>query len=141
MKHTNNGNCKRCLEILYRYPNPDKDLVLWWVGFQMEHPEAHISCAGRGRMDQEALKVRGASRASYGESAHNYNAAIDIFEQGGDGKNIYEKQWFFDVLAPSLPDFLKWYGWPGSKFLELPHVEREDWRALAKLGELKLVEP
>lgn len=117
------------------------DLRLWFVMFQGKHPEAHISEAGRGLVDQEAAKHRGASKASFGESAHNCNCAIDMFEMAGDRKIIYEKEWFQKVLAPELPDYLVWYGAPGSKFFELPHIEHRDWKKLLAEGKAKLVEP
>jgi hypothetical protein len=141
LKHENNGKCEKCLEIINRYPNPHAELVSWFKEFQVTHPEAHVSCAGRGRDDQEALYLRKASKARWGESAHNYNAALDLFETGGaDVKDIYEPKWFKEVLKPALPYWVKWYGEPGSKFFELPHIEVADWRELRMKGQIGLVE-
>lgn len=108
--------------------------------FQNKNPEAHVSCAGRGEMDQEACFIRKASKARWGESSHNYGAGLDLFENSGNPKDIYEKNWFQVVLAPQLPEWMTWYGAPRSKFYELPHVEVTDWRQLVKDGKLKLVE-
>lgn len=142
LKHQNSGRCPRCQEILDRYPDFNGDLRAWFEMFQLQNPEAHTSEAGRGRDAQEALYQRRASRAQWGESAHNYNAALDLFEQGGKShKDIYERDWFDRKLQPALPPWIKWYGEPGSKFYELPHVELKDWRAMAERGELQLVEP
>lgn len=139
--HENNGNCPGCEKIFNRYPHFYKPLKDWFKALQAKHHEAHISCAGRGRQEQEDAYARGASRAHWGESAHNYNAAIDIFEQSGDRKNIYERAWFASVIAPNLPDFLDWYGQAGvSGFRELPHVEVKYWSGLAQKKILKLVE-
>jgi hypothetical protein len=140
MKHTNDGKCKKCLEIIYKFPNPYQRAVLWFVDLQSRHHEAHVSEWGRGEDSQEALFLRGASRAKWKKSAHNWNAAFDIFEMGGDPKNIYESSFYKEVLKPNLPTWLKWYGEPGSPFFELPHVEVATWKEMAASGELKLVE-
>lgn len=107
--------------------------------FQRNHPEAHISCAGRGRLDQESFYAKGASKARYGESAHNFNAAIDIFRLL---ENEYDlsKDWFQAALVPSLTPDLNWYGRPGAPFYERPHIEIGAWNQMAKNGILNLVE-
>ena len=79
------------------------------------------------------------SRARYGESAHNWNAALDTFIME-PGKDLYDREWYEKHFAPEVPDFLRWYGAPGSKFYERPHIEVRDWEKLAAKGELKLVE-
>ncbi len=142
MKHVNNGKCPKCEFVFDRYPGFYGKLRVWFFCLQRAFPEAHVSCAGRGKAEQEAAKARGASRAGYGSSAHNYNAAIDIFEQSGDGKDIYEKEWFDRVVAPWVrkAEWLKWYGEKGSPFFELPHIEVRDWRTLANAKLIKLVE-
>lgn len=124
-----------------RYQGFSKELYAWFFELQEKHPEAHVSCAGRGKDDQTALLHKKATRAAWTKSAHNWNAALDIFENGGDLKNIYETAFFVDVLKPNLKPFLKWYGQPDSDFFELPHVELAGWRQMAKAGTLKLVEP
>lgn len=141
MKHKNSGNCAYCETIFGRFPGFYAALKDWFKEFQHYHPEAHISCAGRGRQDQEALLIRKATRAAWGKSAHNFNAAIDLFEMGGTSpSNIYEPHWFESVLKPQLPKFVTWYGAIGAPFPELPHVEVTEWRSLAHQGVLKLVE-
>jgi hypothetical protein len=140
MSHKNNGRCEHCAKIFDRYPGFHSGLRRWFEEFQAQHSEAHISCAGRGQLDQEAQVVRGTSRAHFGKSSHNWNAAIDIFELQGNIANIYERDWFDRVVAPEIPQWLTWYGRKGSPFFELPHVEVKAWRALAQDGELKLVE-
>lgn len=138
-KHTNGAVCERCELILDRYPGFYGPLREWFYDLRKAHPEAHTSCAGRGRQDQEALFLRKATRAKYGESAHNWNAALDIFEYWGDLRNIYEPQWFWQVLRPALTPDLTWLGNPGSSFHELPHVQWRNWYTM-KNGALKLVE-
>jgi hypothetical protein len=138
MKHENNGACKKCLEIIYRYPNPDRDLVLWFVSFQAKHPEAHVACCGRGKVEQEEAYHRGASKARWKESAHNANAALDFWVLM-NGKYTLPKDWFLNVFAPSLPAWLVWGGtW--KSFPEYPHVQIMDWHEKLARGELRLVE-
>lgn len=138
--HTNNGACEKCDQIFDRYTDFYEPLRAWFEDFQSEHPEAHISCAGRGYEDQEYFFSIKTTKARYGQSSHNYNAAIDIFEMSVDFTDIYEISWFKNVLAPAIPDWLKWYGEPGSSFYELPHVEVRNWRELVHEGVLTLVE-
>jgi hypothetical protein len=137
-RHTNNGDCKKCDEIFDRYPGFDTSLRSWFKSLQRDVPDAHISCAGRGRVDQEDAKKRGASNAHYGESAHNYNLAIDIFRLHQLGAE-WPQSWFTEHIAPRLTKELlfDWYGAPGSEFFELPHVQVRSWK---KLAQLKLVE-
>lgn len=138
--HTNEGDCKKCLEIFDRYPHFNEELKVWFLAIQLENPDAHISCAGRGRIDQEVAFKRGASRAHYGQSAHNYNCAIDIF-QLKDKSAVWEVNWFRKVVAENLYPHLKWYGTPGAIYNELPHVEISDWPMLVKNKKAVLVEP
>lgn len=139
MKHENSGACKKCVEIIYRFPNPHKDLVLWFISLQAKHPSVHVACFGRGKVEQEEAYHRGASRAHFGQSAHNYNAACDLWILSDEGKYTLPADWFREVLAPALPAWITWGGtW--KSFRELPHVELIDWRERVKRGELKAVE-
>ncbi len=131
MKHENNGDCPQCKFIFDQFPGFHAGLRAWFVEFQTRQPEAHISCAGRGEVQQEALYLRHATRAHFGQSAHNYNAAIDIFEMSKESPgNIYDLTWFKKILAPNLPEWVEWYGNPNASFFELPHVEVKGWRAM-----------
>lgn len=138
-RHVNSGDCPRCNEIMDRYPGFYPLLRSWFKAFQSRHPEAHTSCAGRGELDQEAAVINRTSHAHWGESAHNYNAAIDFFEMRDGAINIYERDWFTTVLEPELEPWLTWYGKPGSPYYELPHVESTYWRMLVANGVLRLV--
>lgn len=140
MKHENNGHCVKCAEIFDHYRGFNETLRHWFESFQLMHPEAHISCAGRGHIDQEVQFQKGASRAHWGQSAHNWNAAIDVFAMIQGAGTIYPLAWFHTVLGPMIPDFLEWYGKPGAKFPELPHIEIKGWRAEAQAGRLFLVD-
>jgi hypothetical protein len=121
-KHLNNGACPSCAGIFNRYYGFYPSLRAWFSTLQMKYPEAHISCAGRGREDQERCVEEGASLAHWTHSAHNYNAAIDIFFQV-DGKLSYSRKLYEDRIAPALTQEFEWYGAPGAVFQELPHVQ------------------
>ena len=139
MSHINNGSCLSCAQLFNKYPNFYQPLRDWFTALQSSHPEAHISCAGRGEIDQNALFERGATKAKFGESAHNWNAAIDIF-QLKDGQYNLDDSWFQLVVVPALTDDLNWYGKPHAIFYERPHVEWLSWNSMAKNGLLSLIE-
>jgi hypothetical protein len=88
----------------------------------------HISEAGRGRARQELLFSAGASDAHYGESAHNYNQAIDTFFIDKSGKLSYDKLMY--AKLGTVPSTINWYGSPGSKFYERPHFEVKGWKTM-----------
>ena len=136
--HKNNGACESCLAIITRFPGFDSQLAEWFLSLQKLHPELHTSCAGRNQIDQEAAFSRGASKAHWGESAHSWNCALDLFELK-DGKYTLDEDWFRVVIGANLRPFVRWYGLPGSLYKELPHVEIANWRTLAKSGKISLV--
>ncbi len=139
MKHLNNGDCPKCEAIFKKYDGFYQPLKDWFKKLQKEFPEAHISEAGRDEDTQNILFNRKATRAKFGQSAHNYNAAIDIFVQGFDQKTIYPRDWYNSILTARLTENINWYGSPGSSFFELPHVEWRDWKKLVLSGDLKLI--
>lgn len=138
MKHLNNGNCPKCMSIINKYPGFNLRMLQWFIDAQKKHSDFHVSCAGRGEVEQEECVARGASRAHWGQSSHNYNAALDGFFLI-DGKYNLERRRFEPVVM-ELPSYIEWYGRQGSKFPELPHFELKDWRYLKDSGLLKLVE-
>ena len=140
MSHINNGACSKCKEIMDRYPGLNQDLRNWFVMFQAKHHEAHVSCAGRGKADQEIAVRQHRSNAHWQHSAHNWNCALDLWVTGPNGEYTLPVEWFKEVLAPELPHFLNWYGAPGSPFYELPHVEIRAWHELTAIGKIHLVE-
>lgn len=139
VKHENNGRCIKCEQIFRRYGQFNIPLETWFKRLQFKHKTAHISAAGRGEHEQTELQQRGASRAYWGQSAHNYAAAIDVFFLI-DGKYCADRDLYDNYLKPELNVMLNWYGKPGASFPELPHVELVDWKAMAKQGLLRLVE-
>lgn len=137
-KHLNDGACFKCQLIFNRYPNFHPTLRTWFETLQSKVKDAHISCAGRGRAEQELYLSKGTSKASYGNSAHNYNCAIDIFRITQAGGAEWGVPWFRDNIGPAVDAFnssrlspqLLWYGRPMAPYFELPHIEIKDWRLL-----------
>jgi hypothetical protein len=135
--HLNTGKCERCALIFSRYPGFNRDLQVWFETFQVANPTAHISCAGRGKADQEACFLAHTSNAHYGQSAHNYNLAIDIFRLtnsvDGTPKADYDRRWFSEFVGPAVASAtigLDWFGAAGSPYYELPHVQISNWKDL-----------
>jgi hypothetical protein len=144
-KHINDGKCAKCAEIFDRYPSFHSGLRRWFEALQAKHKDAHISNAGRGKLEQEEFFKKKVSKAHYGQSAHNYGCAIDIFQLDGNGQAAWPRGWFDAVVGFGVnvarDPALKWYGQKGSPYFELPHVEVANWRDLKTLGTAELVEP
>ena len=139
MKHENDGACAKCQEIFDKYHGFYMPLREWFELMQLKYPEFHCAEAGRGKVAQTAFFVSGRSRAEYGKSAHNANAAIDTFFMVNGLYTLDQNR--YDEVVKSLPDFIRWYGAPGSPFYERPHFEVLNWKSLLKQGDLELVEP
>lgn len=133
-------SCLECARIFNRYTGFNEELRTWFEAIRVDHQDAHISWAGRGRIDQEYFFKKGASQAHYGESAHNANCAIDLFQQDQGGRYLLDAEWFKKVVEINIYSNLEWYGAPGAKFKELPHVQIKNWRDLVLLGRAQLVE-
>lgn len=138
MKHDNSGKCPHCLEIINKYPNFDEDLLSWFQSIQLKFPNFHVAEAGRGRVAQEVDFSRGASRAHYGQSAHNYNVAMDTFFLV-NGEYSLDNDLYLKVTK-DLPFFMDWYGAESVKFYERPHFEKIGWEEMARHGLIHLVE-
>jgi hypothetical protein len=142
--HTNINNCLGCEKVFEKYPNLYQPLRDWVYEVRSKHLDAHVSWAGRGKADQELFYKKGLSRAQYGQSAHNYNAAVDFFQLIQTGA-YFGTSWYKEVIGPFVLQnpSLRWYGVIEGHhdFLEYPHVELRNWKELVSRGELKLVEP
>lgn len=136
--HVNEGHCSKCAEIFDRY-GCDEELRTFIEALQVDHPELHISCAGRDMAEQEALFHKGATKARFGHSSHNFRAAVDMFFLI-DGKYNLEMPNFLRILVPNLYAGLTWFGRPDAPFRELPHLEIKNWVELVHKGQLKIIE-
>lgn len=138
--HSNiSGPCSGCDFILNKYPNFSTELRTWFEALRIEHPELHTSCAGRGKIEQAIVFHSGNSNAEYGQSAHNYNAALDVFFQI-NGEYRLDDALFQKIIVPSLYPALQWYGAATAVYYERPHIELSNWISLKDSGVLKLVE-
>ena len=144
MTHQNlHGPCPACDALLDLYPGFHVGLREWFNSVRFKFFDAHVSCGGRGRVEQEALFLRRATHAHYGKSAHNYNLALDLWRLDPNVENHYslDLYWFERLFAAfPLGDAFTWYGAPGSPFKELPHIQVAQWYNLPP-ELLKLVEP
>lgn len=129
MAHENTGVCKSCVKLINRYPNFHPDLAKWFWDLQTKNPEVHTSCAGRGYLEQEAAFDNESSRAHFGQSAHNYNMALDLFQLTPDNEARFDISWYEEVIWPELQPWLLWYGNEGP-YREYPHVEVRNWKGL-----------
>lgn len=145
--HINNGHCPKCVLLFNKYQGFHEGLRLWFIDLQNRHPDAHISCAGRGEELQNTYFDRGRTRAKYGESAHNYNMALDLFRLVHGGMASFDSNWFKTIIYDEVTRFNKedvhhdfkllWYGFPNAPYYELPHIEVLGWRTMTTT----LVEP
>lgn len=140
VKHVNSGRCDKCLLIINTYPTFHVPLREWFFDLQTRVPDAHVAYAGRGKADQEAFFKQGTSKAHYGESPHNYNLAMDLFQLTNIGAR-FDMNWYQTVINPEVkkPGFLT-HGLDWPKFKDAPHVEVAIWREMIKNGTAKLVE-
>jgi hypothetical protein len=137
--HINNGKCERCKVIIEKYPGFSPELRAWFETFQVNHKDAHVSCAGRGKAEQEQWFRQGKSKAHWKQSAHNWNAALDFFRLTVNGAD-FSTSWYVQLLGPEAKK--AGFDWAGDwkTFKELLHVQVKDFDKLAKEGKLKLVE-
>ncbi len=138
MSHVNNGKCPGCLAIIDKYPGFFLPLRNWFVTMQEKHPNFHVANAGRGKADQEVFFARGASNAHWGQSAHNFNCALDTFFEV-NGNYSLDSSLYASVVQNLDPDVC-WYGAPDAVYKERPHFEWKSWRTLRDAGAIKLVE-
>jgi len=138
MTHSNNGSCQKCLAIFNQYPGFYKSLQDWFFSVQEKFPSFHIACAGRGQVDQEAAFARGASKAHWLQSSHNFNAAIDTWFQVNGQYRLDSN--LYDQIVGLIDPTIDWYGAAGAVFPERPHFEVKGWKAMADGGQIFPVE-
>jgi hypothetical protein len=127
-RHTNTGTCEKCAEILQ---SAHVSLQSFAKEFQKKNPDGHISWAHRGEDDQQAAYVQGKSKATFGNSPHNYRPAlaIDWFRLTDSGAR-WDAPWFRDKLGPAARAHGLVWGGDFKSFVDLPHVEMANWKGL-----------
>lgn len=140
--HKNVEHCEGCEKVLNKYPGFHPPLREWLRLLRTAYLDAHVSWAGRGREDQELFFRKGLSKAHFGQSSHNYNAALDFFQLTPTGA-YFGTEWYKRVLGARVVPEVRWYGVIEGKgdFLEYGHVEWREWKKALQAGELKPVEP
>ena len=135
IKHVNDGKCAKCLMIMQ---GVDQRLIDWFASFQKANPDAHVAWGLRGEKDQNDAFRRSNSNAKWGQSAHNYGLAIDLFRITITGAE-WGAPWFKNIMGPDVKKHpeLTWGG-TFARFVDLPHVEIAGWEQLVKDGKAKL---
>ena len=96
-----------------------------------------VVCTDRGEAEQEAAFTSGASRAHYGQSAHNAllsngKPASEAFDIGVivNGKYVVDSDHPSYQRAGAIGETLglKWYGNPKAKFKEAAHFQNMKWQ-------------
>lgn len=117
------------------------DLV--WVAYEAERLGARfrMTCTNRGREAQNAAKAAGNSKASFGQSPHNYDSALafDFIPLDKDGKfqNAYWNNIkMFTDTAVIIKQAAKnvgvaiSYGGDWKSFKDYPHIELANWKQI-----------
>jgi len=95
-----------------------------------------VVCTDRGQIEQEAAFNSGASRAHFGQSAHNAvlpngKPASEAWDIGVivNGKYVGDSAHPSYVRAGAIAEKLglKWYGNPKWRFLESAHMQNMGW--------------
>lgn len=131
MSHINAAECPSC-DAFTQQAHPT--LQAFAKAFRASCPEAHISCAYRNQVDQESDLAKGVTRASFGQSPHNYqpSLALDWFRLTQAGGAAFDAPWYEAVLKPAAQASGLVWGGSFSSIHDLPHVEIADWRQLSR---------
>lgn len=128
MKHQPGDVCNYCEKLLIDV-HPELGLFFHWA--KSQHKQLHISDGWRGEDAQNKAFERGASRARWPNSKHNYmingkpcSLAIDLFEIDDTGHGVWDST-FFQKLYNQAKDHNFFIGWGGNfkKIHDSPHFE------------------
>jgi hypothetical protein len=128
LHHTNDSICPLCEEKL---KTADPRMSAWFRQVKIAFPDLHISCAYRGKKEQEEAVAGGKSRAHFPYSKHNHTdgdgnpcaLALDVF-QLQDGKAIFDPEFYFKLhtFNENLGFNIAWGG-EFKKFKDYCHFE------------------
>lgn len=112
----------------------DPRLAAWFHDYvKPQFPDAHISCAWRGQLDQDRAYLEGKSRLKFPKSKHNRisdgkpaSLALDLFRLLPDGKAEFPPGFYFQIAEVvrenKVP--IEWGGdWRAKGFTDMPHFE------------------
>lgn len=133
------GPCPKCEEIFNKFPDKNMELYNWFNQLRLKVKTAHIAYAGRGKEEQNYFYEKKTSKAKWGESPHNYNLAIDIFELTQTGAR-FDVSWYQSSIIPEAIKAGFDCGGLWKSFKDWPHIEIKNWKQVVKDGKAKLVE-
>lgn len=103
LHHTDDPICPLCEEKL---KGAHEYMAEWFRRVKRSYPNVHTSCAYRGKEEQDAAVARGASRARFPKSAHNFerdgkpcSLALDLFQIDEDGIGRWVPLFFAKINA------------------------------------------
>ena len=92
-----------------------------------------IASTTRGAAEQNALKEKGASKAEFGKSLHNYGAAADVFFNTHGKGGIYDGPW--DKLSSMGKGLGMRWGGDWKSFQDKPHFQADmNWHDAKEKG-------
>lgn len=117
MVHTDDAVCPGCQKKLLE---ADQELVDWFnIDVKPRHPNAHVSWAWRGPIDQELFFQRGQTNLHWPDSKHNTvengkrcAKALDLFEQING--NAYYRPKFYNAINEYLKGSTRKIRWGGT---------------------------
>lgn len=121
VKHENLPHCERCDRFM---DDAHPVLRAWLKNVRSEFLEAHVSCSFRNEKDQNDAFARGASKAKWPHSKHNFlpSRAIDLFELTEYGVARFDPMWYAKLWRTCKTDDLTWAGnW--KTFKETAHFQ------------------
>lgn len=124
--HADEADCQLCDEIVSRC---SESIRKWFAHERTQDPALHASAGYRGKEEQEEAFRRGASKAQFGQSPHNYfpSRAVDVwFNERGravwDSLKLQE-------MAERLPAELEWGGY-WKELVDAPHFQEREWKTV-----------
>jgi hypothetical protein len=130
VKHENGKECESCAKKL---EGADPLIAHWFYELKDQFPTAHISCAFRGKEEQDRMVLEKASLLKWPHSKHNVmvkgqpNArAIDLFSLNDEGEAEF-RIGFYVQIANWLEDRESPISWGGRwRWSDPPHFELKD---------------
>lgn len=103
-------------------------------GMWSEHGvDVGVTSATRGEEEQNALEKKGVSKAKFGQSLHNYGAAVDLHFNTHGPKGIYDGPW--DKLSSMGKGLGMRWGGDWKKFQDKPHFQiNTNWQGAQNNG-------
>lgn len=128
-KHKNNSDKSPCPSCQEKLKTAHPKLVAWFNDVvQPKFNDAHVSCAYRGKVEQNQAHAEGKSQLAYPNSKHNKTdldgkpcaLAIDLFQLCSNGMAAWPFKYFKEISVVMEPGMT----WGGNwKFVDSPHYQ------------------